>query len=166
MQIKIRYIHSLCKLTRNGNMYDLRTSKPLILNGPTVINEHVIFDDGIVPLGIAMDIPKYFEANIIPRSSLFNNYKVILANSIGEIDGPDDTNIGYTGTNDIWHAQFIALSDTIIPAGAKVCQFRIRPTMDAPIWVKLKWLFTNKITFKQVDILNVKNRGGFGTTGK
>jgi hypothetical protein len=38
--------------------------------------------------------------------------------------------------------------------------------MTAPWYVKLKWMFDNKIEFIEVDDLMSTDRGGFGTTGK
>lgn len=165
MKIKVRYTNPDCKITRDGNMYDLYTAKRCILSGPKIKGDRVIFENELVPLGIAMELPKYFEANVVSRSSLFGKMKVTLANSIGIIDGPDKATKGYIGNNDIWMANFIAFDDVIIDAGTKVCQFRIRPTMDAPIWTKLKWLFTWKIKFIEVDLLHNKDRGGYGTSG-
>ena len=106
-----------------------------------------------------MELPKYFEANIVPRSSTFNNFKIILANSMGVIDST------YNGDGDEWKFQAIALGSTKINEGDRIAQFRIRPSQFAPWWIKLKWLFTNKIKFVFVDTLNNKDRGGFGSTG-
>lgn len=39
-----------------------------------------------IPLGIAMQLPKGYEAIVAPRSSTFKNYKILMANSIGIID--------------------------------------------------------------------------------
>ena len=40
----------------------------------------------LVPLGVAMELPKGYEAIIAPRSSTFKNYGLIQTNSIGIID--------------------------------------------------------------------------------
>ena len=125
MRIKIRYTNPKCKLTREGNMYDLRIAENLNINAPMVDRSNVVINNKLVSLGVAMELPKYFEANIIVRSSLYGKTGMILANHIGEIDGPDDANPGYIGNNDIWKANFIAFKQVSLKAGTKVCQFRI-----------------------------------------
>lgn len=74
--------------------------------------------------------------------------------------------MSYCGNNDIWKFPAIAFRDTIINEGDKICQFRIQPSQKASIWTKIKWLFTNKIEFVEVENLQNANRGGFGTTKK
>ena len=49
-----------------------------------------------IDLGVAIQLPKGYEAIIAPRSSTFERYKVIEANSIGIIDE------SYCGDNDYW----------------------------------------------------------------
>jgi len=120
----------------------------------------MVFDSGCIPLGVSMQLPKYFEANVLPRSSTFKSYGIIQSNSEGVIDNT------YCGDNDEWKFPAIALRDTTIQEGTRICQFRIRPSQNAPAWVKLKWLFTNKIEFVEVETLNNKDRGGFGSTNK
>ena len=113
-----------------------------------------------------MRLPKYFQANIVPRSSTFMKKHVIQHNSYGVIDGPDKYSEGYSGNDDKWHFGAIALQETEINIGDRICQFEIRPTMKAPWYIKLKWLFDNKIKFIEVDNLKSKNRGGFGSSGQ
>lgn len=164
MKIKVRYTNPDCKITTNGNMYDLRASEEIVFKQPRIENDTVIFDSKLIPLGVAIELPKYFEATIIPRSSLFGATGLMLRNSVGEIDGKCQDNPGYIGNNDIWQFGAIAYKDYIINPGDKLCQFRIQPCMKAPWYVKLRWIFTNKPKFIEVDILYGKNRGGHGTS--
>ena len=40
----------------------------------------------LIPLGIAMELPKGYEAHVIPRSSTFKNFGILQTNSMGLID--------------------------------------------------------------------------------
>jgi len=83
-----------------------------------------------------------------------------MANSQGIID----TN--YSGEADIWKFPAIALKETKLTPKKAIAQFKIQPSMDAPWWIKLKWLFNSKINFIEVDVLTDPSRGGFGTSDK
>jgi len=107
-----------------------------------------------------MQLPKHFEANVLPRSSTYNKYGIISNNSQGVIDNT------YCGDDDKWGFLATAFRATTIKEGERICQFRIRPTQTAPVWIKLKWLFTSKVKFVEVESLKNPNRGGFGSTGK
>ena len=175
MKIRVKEITPGCKFEyiSKGEWIDLRSAKDdyfispqaesrkkIVVDGKQVYYRNVYFDTTVIPLGIAMELPKGFEAVILPRSSTFNNYSVILSNSEGVIDS------SYCGDNDEWKFQAIALSNVEIPKGSRICQFRIQLSQKATFWQKLKWLFSNKIEFVWVDKLGNENRGGFGTTGK
>ena len=57
------------------------------------------------------------------------------------------------------------MRETTIEAGDRICQFRIQLSQKATFWQKLKWLFSSGIELVEVDNLNNKSRGGFGSTG-
>ena len=44
----------------------------------------------LIPLGVAMQLPKGYEAHVVPRSSTFKNYGLLQVNSCGIIDGSAD----------------------------------------------------------------------------
>jgi len=157
LKIPIKYHNDNCKLEIHGNWIDLKSAE-------TVTIEKL--KNVLISLGFSMRLPKYYQANIVPRSGTFNKYGVIQGNHYGVVDGSTDINDGYSGNNDIWKFNAIALKQTMIAEGDRICQFEIKPTMFAPWWVKLKWLFVNKIEFIEVDDLKSKDRGGFGSTGK
>lgn len=71
-----------------------------------------------VSLGIAMRLPAGYEAHILPRSSTFKRYGVIPVTS-GLIDN------SYCGRDDIWFYPVLAMRDTVIRKGDRICQFRI-----------------------------------------
>lgn len=107
----------------------------------------------IISLGIAMKLPEGYEAHVVPRSSTFKNYGIIMTNSVGIIDN------SYSGTNDIWRFPAYCLvgkdiggDGTTIRKNDRICQFRI---------VKKQ----PEIEFDEVLFLDEVDRGGFGSTG-
>lgn len=100
----------------------------------------------LIPLGVAMQFPAGYEAHMIPRSSTYKNFGVIQANHMGMFDE------SYCGDNDQWYFPAIAMRDTVIHAGDRICQFRIvehQPTLN----------------FVAVETLGNSDRGGIGSTG-
>lgn len=100
----------------------------------------------LIPLGVAMELPKGYEAIVAPRSSTFKNFHVIETNSIGCIDET------YKGDGDQWFFPALAQEDTIIHKNDRICQFRI---------VKHQ----PRIQFNKVEHLGNSDRGGHGSTG-
>lgn len=112
-------------------------------------DEEVIMARGeyrLIDLGVAMELPDGYEAHIVPRSSIYKNFKIILANSYGVIDS------SYRGDADWWKFPAIALEATIIKRGSRICQFRIFKKQP-------------HIEFLEVSQLNNADRGGIGSTG-
>lgn len=138
--IKVVKKNSLCGVAQihKGDWIDLRTAEDTCLAQG---------EFKYISLGVAMELPKGYEAIMAPRSSTFKHYGVIQFNSIGIIDET------YKGDDDIWHFPAFATRNTFIPAGTRICQFRI---------LKHQPLI-NFIYFKS---LGNKNRGGLGSTGK
>jgi dUTP pyrophosphatase len=169
MKIKVKYHNPNCKFNfiDKGEWIDLRASETIHFEAPyaNTLNggrdkRDVVFDFKLISLGFAMELPKEFEAVILPRSNTFKTWGLIQWNSEGVIDS------SYKGNNDIWRFPAIAFKDTEVLEGERICQFRIQPSQKASIWTKLKWLFTNKIEFVEVEDLCNDNRSGFGSTGK
>lgn len=101
----------------------------------------------LIPLGIAMELPKGYEAHVVPRSSTFKNYGLLQVNSCGIIDG------SYCGDEDMWRMPVYATRDTVVNFNDRICQFRIMQNQP-------------QIVFQEVNALGNSNRGGFGSTGK
>ena len=101
----------------------------------------------LIPLGVAMKLPKGYEAHIVPRSSTFKNFGIIQTNHQGVVDE------SYCGDNDQWYMSAYAVRDTQIHVNDRICQFRIMEHQPA-------------VEFEQVDHLQGEDRGGFGSTGK
>ena len=99
-----------------------------------------------ISLGISMQLPEGYEAHILPRSSTFKRWGILLPNAMGIIDE------SYCGDNDIWHFGALAMRDTVIEKGDRICQFRIMEKMPP-------------VRFEEVTVLGNRDRGGFGSTG-
>lgn len=140
--IKIKYfteeIDKLTYIDGKSDWIDLRASATVELKAG---------EFKLIPLGVAMELPKGYEAHVVPRSSTFKNYGVLQVNSCGIIDG------SYCGDDDMWRMPVYATRDTVIQKNDRICQFRIVENQP-------------KIEFQQVASLENANRGGFGSTGK
>lgn len=174
LKIRVKTLADSCmpEVFEKGEWIDLRSAETVNLTCPQAdtLKTHKVGEQRIshrdvncsyhlLPLGVAMKLPKGFEAIVAPRSSTYKKFGVIQANSIGVIDS------SYCGNEDQWMMPVIALKDTTINKGDRVCQFRIQLSQKANIWQKLKWLLSKGIKLVEVDTLDNSSRGGFGTTG-
>ena len=124
----------------------------------------VSLDDIVyIPLGVALKLPNGYYARVVPRSSTPKGAGIMCANSIGIIDGGPN---GYNGNDDEWKFPALALRDTTIEQGQRICQFEVCLSQKATIWQKIKHLFYSGIKIVEVDDLGGNNRSGFGSTGK
>lgn len=57
----------------------------------------------IISLGVAMELPAGYYAQVVPRSSTCKNFGVIMANSMGVIEN------SYCGNDDIWGFPAVAI---------------------------------------------------------
>lgn len=167
----------LPKILRKGDWIDLCASETMKFDAPqsnTIKYKNVegkkqgyykvVFDLQLIPLGVAMLLPDGMEGWLLPRSSTAKGMGLIQANSKGIVDGGIE---GYNGPDDEWKFPAIALRDTTIIAGERVCQFRITLSQKATFWQKVKWFLSSGVEIIEVYDLPAKgNRGGFGTTGK
>lgn len=175
LKIKVKRINKnipLPEVTEKGDWIDLRASETVHLNAPQAgtLKRHVIngtevshrdvtFDSQLIKLGVAMQLPKGFEASTLSRSSTYKNFFVILANSKGVIDQL------YCGDNDEWRFHALAFNDTTINEGDRICQFRIQLSQKATMWQKIKWLLSSGVEIIEVDELDNPDRKGIGSTG-
>lgn len=140
--IKIRYLsdkmEELAYIGGKSDWIDLRAAEDVELKQG---------EFKLIPLGVAMQLPTGYEAHIIPRSSTYKNFGVIQANHMGLIDE------AYCGDNDQWYFPAIALRDTTIHAGDRICQFRIMEHQPY-------------LHFEKVETLGNTDRGGLGSTGR
>lgn len=136
--IKVKYFNNNCKVERHGDWIDLKAAEDVSLRAG---------DYTQIPLGVAMKLPKNYEAHLVPRSSTFRKYGIIQTNGVGIIDN------SYSGDDDEWAMPAYATRDVMIREGARIAQFRILPVMDDDV-----------ITHTVVK-LDELSRGGFGSTG-
>lgn len=140
--IKIKYftdkIDKLTYIEGKSDWIDLRAAEEVTLKKG---------EFKLIPLGVAMQLPKGYEAHIVPRSSTFKNFGIIQTNHQGVID------CSYCGDNDQWMMPVLAVRDTHISVNDRICQFRIMKNQ--PV-----------IAFDEVAALEGADRGGFGSTGK
>ena len=141
-EIKIKYLNDditrLEYIDGKSDWIDLRASEEVTLKKG---------EFALIPLGVGMKLPEGYEAHVVPRSSTFKNFGIIQTNHMGVIDG------SYCGDNDMWRMPVIAMRDTQIHVNDRICQFRIMKNQP-------------EILFEEVEHLEGKDRGGFGTTGK
>ena len=156
LKIKIKEITEGCmpEIIEQGDWIDLKLAEDVRFTGSEVQSRKIKY----LPLGIAMELPKGFEAYVLPRSSTPNKWNIEVANSQAIIDE------SYKGDKDEWKLIVKAFKAIEIPKGTRICQFRIMPKMNAGILTKFKWLFSNGIELIKVDNLNNNNRGGIGST--
>lgn len=175
LKIKVKRLNKnipLPYITEKGDWIDLRAAETVVLGAPQsgtlktisvdgvkISHRDVTFEDELIKLGVAMQLPKGFEAVLLPRSSTYIKFGIIAGNSEGVIDQ------SYCGDNDEWKFSAIALENTTIKEGDRICQFRIQPSQKATMWQKLKWFLSSGIKIVEVESLNRNSRGGFGTTG-
>lgn len=140
LTIKIKYLRDIQKIERFnvGDWIDLRAAEDTELQAG---------EYRAIPLGVAMELPKGYEALVVPRSSTFKKHGLLLANSLGVIDE------SYKGDNDEWHFLAYAINDTVIHKNERICQFRI--ITHQPL-----------IKLVEVDSLGNADRGGIGSTGR
>ena len=140
--IRVKYFtenpEELCYVDGKSDWIDLRAAETVTLKAG---------DFCLIPLGVAIALPKGYEAHIVPRSSTFKNYGILQTNSMGVVDE------SYCGDNDQWRMPVYATRDTVIEAGSRIAQFRIMAHQPA-------------LEFVRVEHLDAPDRGGFGSTGK
>lgn len=153
MKIKVKVLTDGCMpvINKKGDWIDLRAAKNMSFSLKEAVN--------YIPLGVAMQLPKGFEAIMASRSSTPKKQGMFIPCGIGVIDN------SYSGNGDQWHFIAVPLKDTKINKGDRICQFRIQLSQKATFLDKIKWLFSNKIELVQVNNLNEENRGGLGSTG-
>ena len=141
-KIKIKYltdkIEKLRYIDGKSDWIDLRAAEDVVLKKG---------EFKLIPLGICVQLPKGYEAHIVPRSSTYKNFGLVQANHMGVVDE------SYCGDNDQWFVPMIAIRDTVVHVNDRICQFRIFKNQPA-------------IEFDEVEFLTGADRGGFGSTGK
>ena len=112
--IKIKYftdkIDKLCYIAGNSDWIDLRVAEDVVMKKG---------EFRLIRLGVAMELPRGYEAHVVPRSSTYKNFGLIQTNHMGVIDE------SYKGDADEWKWPALAMRDTEVHVGDRLCQFRI-----------------------------------------
>ena len=140
MEIKVKYHNKKLEKVasiQGGDWIDLRAAERVEMKAG---------DFKIISLGVSMKLPAHYEAHVAPRSSTFKKWGILQANSVGVIDN------SYSGENDIWGFPAVAMRDTVIEEGDRICQFRIMKKME-------------QVDFAEVERMEGRDRNGFGSTG-
>lgn len=137
--IKIKAVDDkyLPKKIKIGDWIDLRAHGDCTLKAG---------EQKFIMLGVSMELPEGYEGIVAPRSSTFKNFGVLQTNAPGIIDR------SFCGDSDEWGFSALAMRDTEIHDGDRICQFRIQRNQP-------------KIEFVQVEHLGNPSRGGWGSTG-
>lgn len=136
--LRLKFVDEIYSIDKHGDWFDLRNIEDVKMERG---------DFKYISLGIAIELPEGYEAIVAPRSSTFKNFGIIMTNSIGVIDEE------YCGNNDVWHFPAYCLRrETFIPAGSRICQFRIIEHQP-------------NVAFTISSELTNKNRGGLGSSG-
>lgn len=120
-----------------GDWVDLRSAETVTLQAG---------EYHLISLGISMKLPDGYEAHVLPRSSTFKKWGILLVNGMGIIDN------SYCGDGDVWGFPALAMRKTTIYEGDRICQFRIMKKQP-------------DLEFIKVKTTGEKDRNGFGSTG-
>lgn len=120
-----------------GDWVDLRAAEDVFLHEG---------ESQLISLGVSMKLPDGYGAILAPRSSTFKRTGLLQANSIGVFEN------SFCGDDDVWGFFAYATRDVEIAKGERICQFMIYPLQP-------------ELTFKEVDHMPDKSRGGWGSTG-
>lgn len=137
MFVKVKYMGSpQLQYSEAGGCIDLYTAEEVTLKAG---------ESTLIPLGVAMELPEKYDALLLPRSSTFSKWGILLANSVGYIDN------AYNGDTDEWKANVYATRDVTIPAQTRCFQFRVIERQP-------------RLNFLTAATLGNEDRGGFGST--
>ena len=141
-KVKIKYHRELCPELKEcevnplGNFIDVRAAENVVLKAGESVK---------ISLGISTKVEKGYWLVLVPRSSAFKNFGILMTNSFGVID------TSYSGDNDIWQMSVYATRDTEIHINDRIGQFTLVRDIDFDL--------------EKVDKLDDTDRGGFGTSG-
>ena len=140
MKIRIKPVDPkyMPKKISKGDWIDLRAHGSYFLRAG---------DQQFIMLGVSMELPEGYEAIIAPRSSTYKNFGIVQTNAPGIIDN------SFKGDDDEWGFSALAMKDTVVKDGDRICQFRIQKNQPP-------------IEFEEVETLGNPSRGGWGSTGK
>jgi len=141
LQIKIKYFgcHNPQPVEKIsiGDWIDLRAAEDVVIKKGNAYR---------IRVGVSMQLPAGYEAHLAARSGTFDKWGIIQTNAPGIIDE------SYCGDKDEWKFACIAMRDSVVRNGDRICHFRIVQKMP-------------DVEFVAVQSLGNRDRGGFGSTG-
>lgn len=139
LDVRVKYFTDIEPLEQNdrGDWIDLRAAEDVYLKKG---------ESKLIPLGVGMVLPAGLEAHVVPRSSTYKKWHILQTNHMGVIDN------SFSGDEDQWKFPALAIEDTVIRKGDRICQFRLVASQP-------------KLNFITTDHLNEESRGGFGSSG-
>ena len=142
MELKIKYLEDIDSIEQKdgSDWIDLCCAETINIKAG---------EFAMIRLGVAMKLPKGYEAYVVPRSSTYRRWGIIQTNGVGIIDE------SYCGDNDEWMMPVYATRNTQIKKDDRICQFRIAKKMST----------LDIISLSKDETLGNKDRGGFGSTG-
>lgn len=164
LKIKVKVLTEGCMpvINENGDWIDLKAAKEVEVRAAQAGVQYqennekyrdVTIPVTYIPLGVAMQLPKGFEAIIDSRSSGPKKLGLFIPSGQGVVDN------SYKGNSDQWHYVASPMGNTSIKKGDRICQFRIQLSQKATMWQKIKWLLSSGIKLVEVDDLSDDNRG-------
>lgn len=165
MNVKFRLLRHTSKMpeSHNGNWHDCYVAGACVMKSKAVAAWGFDWRDAIVRmktsgtihyqegdivalfLGFAAEMEKGYEGHVLPRSSTFPKYGLLLTNSMGIIDD------SYCGDEDEWRGVMYATRPGKFNIGDRLLQISFHKTLP--------------VTFTEVDELGNTNRGGYGSSG-
>lgn len=140
MKLKVKLFNPACKIEKikKGDWIDLRAANAVAYKAGEIVK---------IYFGVAMQLPENHEAHLLPRSSTFKNWGLVLVNSQGVIDE------SFCGDGDQWFGNFLAFRAGEVQVGERIAQFRVMEKMP-------------ELEIEYTDHLGNADRGGEGSTGK
>lgn len=163
-KIKVKVFTPECtpKINEKGDWIDLRSAVDIDIKAAqsgtlkkkdNAKYRNIRTDVHYIPLGVAIKLPKGYEAIVTSRSGTPKKIGLFIPSGQGIIDNC------YNGENDQWMFVCSPLRETIIHKGDRICQFRVQLSQKATVWHKIKWLFSTGIKLEYVDNLENNSRG-------
>ena len=143
MKIKIKKLQSNAKIPVYMTEYAAGMDIYSCLSKPVLLQP---MQRALIPTGIAIELPKGFEAQIRPRSGLAIKHGITLLNSPGTIDSDYRGEIKVILIN-------LSDKDFLVKSNERIAQMIISRVEHLPVKEVLELSITER------------NRGGFGSTG-
>jgi len=144
MQIEITRLHDDATPPQYQTEHSAGMDLTAVLEAPVTLGP---LERSIIPTGIAIAVPKGYEAQVRARSGLSAKHGICLANGIGTIDADYRGEIGVILVN-------LSNEPFTVEPGMRVAQLVIAK------YERIEWQFVDKLDETE------RGKGGYGSTGK